>query len=59
MEEKVLHGKKIGMLARLIIIGAGLCMMIPSDLFSLIGLVVLIAMGLWQRSRNNKLGAVA
>ena len=51
--------KKISMFARIIIIAAGLCMMIPSDLFSLIGLVVLIAMGLWQRSRSGKLGAMA
>ncbi|MBQ4424979.1 MAG: TRAP transporter fused permease subunit [Lachnospiraceae bacterium] len=46
--------RKISWLMRIIIIGAGLCMMIPSDLLSIVGLVILVLAAIFEKSRNAK-----
>ena len=42
-----------------IIIAGGLCMMIASDLTSIVGLVILIGFALIERKKTAKLGAAA
>ena len=48
--------RKISMPERLVIIAGGLCMMIASDLTSIVGLVILIGLAVFERSRTAKLG---
>ena len=49
--------RKISMFTRLLIIAGGLCMMIASDLTSIIGLVILVGIALFERNRSAKLSA--
>ncbi len=49
--------RKISMVIRLVIIGAGLCMMIPNDILSIVGLVILVGIAVLERSRTAKLKA--
>ena len=51
--------RKISMFARLIVIAAGFCMMIPNDLLSIVGLVILVGMAVIERGRTAKLAAQA
>ncbi len=51
--------RKINWLFRIIIIGAGLCMMIPNDLLSIIGLAVLAAIAVYEILLNKKSSAAA
>ena len=51
--------RKISMLTRLLVIAGGLLMMMPDDLTSLIGLVILVAMFVFERIRTSKLTATA
>ena len=47
------------MVSRLVVIAAGLCMMIPNDMLSIVGLVILVGMFVIERSRTAKMkGAV-
>ena len=48
--------RKISMPVRLAVTAGGLCMMIASDLTSIIGLVILIGLAVIERSRTAKLG---
>ena len=48
--------RKISMPVRLAVTAGGLCMMIASDLTSIIGLVILIGLAVVERSRTAKLG---
>lgn len=51
--------RKISMVSRLVVIAAGLCMMIPNDMLSMVGLVILVGMFVIERSRTAKMkGAV-
>ena len=49
--------RKISMLVRLAITAGGLCMMIASDLTSIVGLVVLVAVALFEKKKSAKLAA--
>ena len=49
--------RKISMPLRLVIIAGGLCMMIASDITSIVGLVILIALAVYERSKTAKLAA--
>ena len=49
--------RKISMPTRLIVIAGGLCMMIASDLTSIVGLVVLVAVALFEKKKSAKLAA--
>ena len=51
--------RKISMITRLLVIAGGLLMMMPDDLTSLIGLVILVAMFVFERIRTSKLTAAA
>jgi len=51
--------RKISMLTRIAIIAGGLCMMIASDLTSAIGIVVLVAVAVFEKRRTAKLSAAA
>ena len=49
--------RKISMPLRLIVIAGGLCMMIASDITSIVGLVILIGLAVFERGRTAKLSA--
>ena len=49
--------RKISMPLRLVIIAGGLCMMIASDITSIVGLVILIAIAVFERGKTAKLAA--
>jgi len=51
--------RKISMPTRIAIIAGGLCMMIASDITSIIGLVILVGLALFERSRTAKISAAA
>ena len=51
--------RKISLPTRLLVIAGGLLMMMPYDLTSLIGLVILVAMFVFERIRTSKLTAAA
>ena len=51
--------RRISMLARLVVIAAGFCMMIPNDLLSIVGLAILVGMVVIERGRTAKLAARA
>ena len=50
---------KINMLFRIVVIAAGLCMMIPSNILSIVGLAVLVGMVFICKGTSKKMGAVA
>lgn len=49
--------QKLSALFRILVIGAGLCMMIPRDSLSIIGLVVLVVIAMFQRGQTAKRAA--
>ena len=49
--------RKISMVMRVIVIGAGLCMMIPSNLLSVVGLAILVALAVIERGKTARLKA--
>ena len=51
--------RRISMPVRLLIIAAGLCMMIPNDLLSVVGLAILIAAAVLEKARGSKMKAQA
>ena len=51
--------RKVSMVTRIAIIAGGLCMMIASDLTSIIGLVILVGFALLEKGRTAKLSAAA
>lgn len=51
--------RKISVQSRVFVIAMGFCMMMPSDLFSIIGIAGLAAMASFEISRTKKLNAVA
>ena len=51
--------RKISMPTRLLVTAGGLLMMMPDDLTRVIGLVILVAMFVFERIRTSKLTAAA
>jgi len=51
--------RKIPAVVRILVIGAGLCMMIPIDILSLVGLVILIGLAVIEMGKNKKAKAAA
>ena len=49
--------RKISMPTRLLIIAGGLCMMIASDLTSIVGLVILVGIALFEKKKTASLSA--
>ena len=45
---------KLNMVLRVIITAAGLCMMIPNNLLSIVGLAILVLLAVFERGKNGK-----
>lgn len=51
--------RTISLLSRVIVIGAGLCMIIPRDILGIVGLALLIGMAIFEHRRTVRLREVA